>query len=78
MPDFASLISSTPGTIAEEDARVLRAALATGCGVTRMLPPGASGLRMAARLLKQTSRVDRGTGRRTVVARPLAGSTVSH
>ena len=56
MPDFVNVIFSAPGTIGEEDARVLRAALATGGFANRIPPRGASGLRAVALLLRQACR----------------------
>ena len=53
MPDFANAIASTTGTIVDDDARVLRAALATTPDPKRMQPRGAAAMRQAAQRLKQ-------------------------
>lgn len=78
MPDFANAIASMPGTDAEDDARVLRAALATTPGPKRAHPRGAAAMREAAQRLKVRRAREGDAGERPAASPSFCEWSISH
>lgn len=84
MPDFANAIASMPGTDADDDARVLRAALATtpgpkrAPGSKRAHPRGAAAMREAAQRLRQRRAREGEAGERPAASPSLCDWSISY